>query len=119
LRPFKTYFPTSTWTSPKASGCPTSTAPPATWPARPSPPPSSNHDYHGGFPPNGQLDLALATFLLKILDQRFLVRDRPGRASPRKTKKTGDFPRRADREPNVPHVTRRIELRCLEHLRSP
>ncbi len=43
------------------------------------------------FPPD-QLDLALAAFLLKIPDPRFLVRDRPGRASPRKTKKAGDSP---------------------------
>jgi hypothetical protein len=70
------------------------------------------------FPPD-QLHLALATFLLKILDPQFFVRDRPGRASPRKTKKAGDFPRRGDREPSVTHVTRRIELHCLEHLRSP
>jgi len=46
------------------------------------------------FPPD-QLDLALATFLLKILDPRFLVRDRPCRASPRKTRKAGDWPHRS------------------------
>jgi hypothetical protein len=44
-----------------------------------------------GFPPQ-DLDLALATFLLKILDPGFFVRDRPKRASPRATKKAGDFP---------------------------
>gem|GEM_PF-1091329 len=67
------------------------------------------------FPPD-QLDLALATFLLKILGPRFLVRDRPGRASPRRTKKAGDFPRRKDHEPSVTHVTRRIELHLLDPL---
>jgi hypothetical protein len=53
---------------------------------------------------------------VKILEPQFSVRDRPGRASPRKTKKAGDFPRRGDHEPSVTHVTRRIELHCLEHL---
>ncbi len=66
--------------------------------------------------PPDQLDLALATFLLKILDPRFYVRDRPGRASPRKSKKAGDFPARKPGEPSVTHVTRRIELHCLEPL---
>ncbi len=70
-----------------------------------------------GFPPH-ELDLALATFLLKILDPQFFVRDRPGRASPRKTKKAGDFPARKPGQPSVTHVTRRIELHCLEHLSS-
>jgi hypothetical protein len=65
-----------------------------------------------------QLDLALATFLLKILDPHFFVRDRPSRASPRKTKKAGDFPRRGDHEPSVTHVTRRIELHLLDPLRQ-
>jgi hypothetical protein len=69
------------------------------------------------FPPE-QLDLALAAFLLKIPGPQFFVRDRPGRASPRKTRKAGDFPRRGDHEPSVTHVTRRIELHCLERLRS-
>jgi len=59
----------------------------------------------------------VATFLLKILDPRFHVRNRPGRASPRRTKKAGDFPRRKDHEPSVTHVTRRIELHCLDPLR--
>jgi hypothetical protein len=67
------------------------------------------------FPPD-RLDLALATFLLKILSPQFAVRDRPGRASPRKTKKAGDFPRRGDHEPAVTRVSRRIEFHCLEHL---
>jgi len=61
----------------------------------------------------------MAMFLLKILDPQLCVRDRPSRASPRKTRKAGDFPRRGDREPSVTHVTRRIELHCLEHLPSP
>jgi len=41
---------------------------------------------HRGFPPHN-LDLALATFLLKILDSNFFVRDRPDRASPRATRR--------------------------------
>jgi hypothetical protein len=43
------------------------------------------------------------------------VRDRPGRASPRKTKKAGDFPARKPGQPSVTRVTRRIEF----HLLSP
>jgi hypothetical protein len=43
-------------------------------------------DQHShGFSPD-RLDLALAAFLLKILMSAFFVRDRPGRASPRKSK---------------------------------
>ena len=42
----------------------------------------------------------------------FFTRDRPDRASPRKTKKAGDFPAR---KPSVTRVTRRIEF----HLLSP
>jgi hypothetical protein len=64
--------------------------------------------------PPDQLDLALATFLLKILQPGFFVRDRPDRASPRKTKKAGDFPARKPGEPSVTAVTRRIELHLLE-----
>ena len=64
-----------------------------------------------GFPPH-ELDLALATFLLKILDPGFFVRDRPDRASPRATKKAGDFPARKD-QPSVVNVTRRIQIHCL------
>ena len=45
----------------------------------------------------------------------FFVRGRPGRASPRKTRKTGDFPARKPGEPSVTRVTRRIEF----HLLSP
>jgi hypothetical protein len=47
--------------------------------------------------------------LLKILDPGFFVRDRPGRASPRATKKAGDFPARKDR-PAVVRVTRRLQI---------
>ena len=65
-----------------------------------------------GFPPH-EGDLALATFLLRILDPRFFVRDRPGRASPRATKKAGDFPARKN-QPSMTKVTRRIELHLLE-----
>ena len=42
-------------------------------------------DTIAAFPPD-QADLALATFLLKILMPGFFTRDRPDRASPRKTK---------------------------------
>ena len=56
----------------------------------------------------------MATFLLKILMPGFLVRDRPGRASPRKTKKAGDFPARKPGEPSATKVTRRIEFHLLQ-----
>ncbi len=65
------------------------------------------------FPPD-QLDRALATFLLMILQPRLFVRDRPGRASPLKTKKAGDFPARKPGEPSVTNVTRRIEFHLLQ-----
>ncbi len=58
-------------------------------------------------------DLALATFLAKILMPGFFVRDRPDRASPRKTKKAGDFPARKPGEPSVTNVTRRIQFHLL------
>jgi hypothetical protein len=64
------------------------------------------------FPPD-QADLALATFLAKILMPGFFTRDRPGRASPRKAKKAGDFPARKPGEPSVTAVTRRIEFHLL------
>jgi hypothetical protein len=64
------------------------------------------------FPPD-QLDLALATFLLKILMPGFFVRSRPGRASPRRTKKAGDFPAREPGEPSVTNVVRRIDFHLL------
>ena len=60
----------------------------------------------------------MATFLLKILDPAFFVRDRPDRASPRRTKKAGDFPARKPDEPSVVTVTRRIELHSLRPRRS-
>ena len=43
----------------------------------------------------------------------FFVRDRPDRASPRKTKKAGDFPARKPGEPSVTNVTRRIQFHLL------
>ena len=43
----------------------------------------------------------------------FFVRDRRDRASPRKTKKAGDFPARTPGEPSVTKVTRRIEFHLL------
>ena len=63
--------------------------------------------------PPDQRELALATFLLKILMPGFFVRDRPSRASPRKAKKAGDFPARKPGEPSVTSVTRRIEFHLL------
>jgi len=53
--------------------------------------------------------------LIKILAPATFVRDRPGRASPRKTKKAGDFPARKPGEPSVRKIARRIEF----HLLSP
>jgi hypothetical protein len=69
-------------------------------------------DTIAAFPPD-QADLALATFLLKVLMPGFFTRDRPDRASPRKTKKAGDFPARKPGEPSVTRVTRRIEFHLL------
>ena len=66
------------------------------------------------FPPE-QADLAIATFLLKVLAPGTFTRDRPDRASPRKTKKSGDFPARKPGETSVTNVTRKIEF----HLLSP
>jgi len=66
------------------------------------------------FPPD-QLELAVATFLLKILLPGFRVRGRPDRNSPRKSKKAGDFPARKPDEPSVISVVRKIEF----HLLSP
>lgn len=43
----------------------------------------------------------------------FLTRDRPDRASPRKTKKAGDFPARKPGEHSVISVTRRTEFHLL------
>jgi hypothetical protein len=48
--------------------------------------------------------------LLKILMSACFVRDRPGRVSPRKSKKASDFP---TRKPSEPSVTRRIEFHLL------
>jgi hypothetical protein len=64
------------------------------------------------FPPE-QAGLAFATFLAKVLMPAFFTRDRPGRASPRKTKKAGDFPARKPGEPSVTTVTRTIEFHLL------
>ncbi|MDQ2839401.1 MAG: hypothetical protein M3Y89_18715 [Actinomycetota bacterium] len=65
--------------------------------------------------PPEQLDHALATFLLKIIAPGSFVRDRPDRASPRKTKKSGDFPARKPGERSVTSVIRKIQF----HLLSP
>lgn len=43
----------------------------------------------------------------------FFTRDRRDRASPRRTKKAGDFPARKPGEPSVSRVTRRIEFHLL------
>jgi hypothetical protein len=41
------------------------------------------------------------------------TRDRPGRGSPRKTKKSGDFPVRKPGEPCVTNVTRKLQFHLL------
>ena len=64
------------------------------------------------FPPE-RADLAFATFLLKILAPDTFTRDRPDRASPRKTKKSGDFPARRPGERDVTNVIRKIEFHLL------
>jgi hypothetical protein len=64
------------------------------------------------FPPQ-DLDLAVAIFLLKILDPHFFVRDRPNRSSPRATKKAGDYPARKDQS-SVLRVHRRLPIHCLQ-----
>ena len=43
----------------------------------------------------------------------FFVRGRPGRASPRKTRKAGDFPARKHGEPSVTGIVQRIEFHLL------
>jgi len=53
--------------------------------------------------------------LLKIPAPGTFTRDRPDRASPRRTKKSGDFPARKPGEPSVTSVIRKIEF----HLLSP
>ena len=63
------------------------------------------------FPPE-RADLALATFLLKILAPGTFVRDRPDRASPRKTKKSGDFPARKPGEPASPTSPGKSSFTC-------
>ena len=57
--------------------------------------------------------LAVAVFLLKILDPGNQVRSRPDRSSPRRTKKAGDFPARKPGEPSATTVRRRIQLHLL------
>jgi hypothetical protein len=57
-----------------------------------------------GFPPH-ERDLDPPPSHLKIINPRYVVRARPGRASPRATKKAGDFPAPNDR-PSVVAVTR-------------
>ena len=43
----------------------------------------------------------------------FAARGRPDPASPRKTKKAGDFPARKPGEPSVTNVARRIDFHLL------
>ena len=43
----------------------------------------------------------------------FFVRDRPGRAGARKSKRASDFPARKPGEPSVTNVTRHIEFLLL------
>jgi hypothetical protein len=52
--------------------------------------------------------------LLKILLPGFAVRGRPGRSSPRKSKKPGGFPARKPGEPSVTRVMRKIHFHLLE-----
>ena len=59
-------------------------------------------------------ELALAAFLLKILLPGFTVRGRPDRSSPRRSKKSGDFPARKPGEPSVVNATRYIQFHLLE-----
>jgi hypothetical protein len=66
-------------------------------------------DTVAAFPPD-RPDLALATFLLKILFPGFSFPRQPDRASQRMSKKAGDFPAR---KPGEPSVTRRIEFHLL------
>ena len=66
--------------------------------------PDRHRHRHRGLPPH-ERDLAPATFHLKIINPSYFVRDRPGRASPRATKKADDFPAPNDR-PSVLAVTR-------------
>jgi len=78
-------------------------------PARPA-----SRGRHGrGFSPPTSWTSRSLPFLLKILMPGFFVRDRPDRASPRKSKKAGDFPARKPGEPSVTKVTRRIEFHLL------
>jgi len=64
------------------------------------------------FPPD-QLELTVATFLLKILMPGFRARSRPERSSPRRSKKAADFPARKPGEPSVTSVVRKIEFHLL------
>jgi hypothetical protein len=64
------------------------------------------HDGSEGLSPDGWLPD-------RILMPAFFTHDRPGRASPRKTKKAGDFPARKPGEPSVTKVTRTIEFHLL------
>ena len=64
--------------------------------------------------PPDQPELAFAAFLLKILAPAALVRDRPDRNSPRKSKKACGFPARKPGEPSVVNVTRYIQFHLLE-----
>ena len=63
-----------------------------------------------------QLDLALATFLLKLIDPRYHVRERPGPHQPPQNEESGDFPARKPGELSVTNVTRRIQLHLLRPL---
>jgi hypothetical protein len=69
--------------------------------------------------PPDQPELAFAAFLLKILAPAGAVRDRPGRASPRKTKHRSRFPVRRPGEPSVIRVTRKIQFHLLNPQLSP
>ena len=71
------------------------------------------------FPPTDRADLALATFLTKILMPGFFTRDRPDRASPRKTKKPATSPPASPASPASPGSPAESSSTCSAHGRSP
>ena len=74
-------------------------------------------DTVAAFPPD-QPELALATFLLKILMPGTFVRDRPDRNSPRKSKKAGDFPARKPASLPSSKSPGKSSFTCYNHGRS-
>ena len=70
------------------------------------------------FPPE-QADLAFATFLAKILMPAFFTHDRPGRASPRKTKKAATSPPASQVSPASPKSPAQSSSTCSAPGSSP